>query len=143
MFFFLLLFIFKLKVKLFQKAELGRLITQNTFHTNPLFYIKPLEFSLLLFLLSAIRSEPPSLLPPSQKKKQKTPQPQLYLSFSVSLLELSCFSSCWALATGGSFGTNLSVIQININRKCPQVTPRAYPLPTPPASKGRDGEREG
>lgn len=69
----LLLFIFKLKVKLFQKAELGRLITQNAFHTNPLFYIKPLEFSLLLFLLSAISSEPtpPSLRPPSQGGKNK------------------------------------------------------------------------
>lgn len=38
------IFIFQLQVTLFQRAELGRLITQNTFHTNPFFYIKPKSF---------------------------------------------------------------------------------------------------
>lgn len=70
---FFMLFIFKLKVKLFQKAELGRLITQNTFHTNPLFYIKPLEFSpcFSCSLLSGVN--PPPFIPQAKNKKYHSP----------------------------------------------------------------------
>lgn len=76
------IFMLQLQVTLFQRTELGRLITQNTFRANPFLYIKPWSFLSLFF--------PTGL----------SFQFFLSLSFSVSLPELSCFVPCWAFTTG-------------------------------------------
>lgn len=83
---------------LFERAELGRLITQNTFHTDPFLYIKPSSFLPLFFFF------PPSVLS------------EILLSLSPSLwLSLFPFQSPAVLRPAGhsqwdNFHTDLSAI---------------------------------